>query len=127
MSDTPKNSPDFDDADPHLGIEVRDLSLFHLSLAGIFPEWSSNRISKWLKINPRTLQRMLSKRDDIHKPIPDGLRARIKNQQEFVQEFGLGAEIDDLITDAKAAGIDDEVIGAWLAHRYKRLMGRDID
>lgn len=119
----------FEDNDPYLGQGISGVSLLHLSFAGIFPEWSSNRISRWLGINPRTLQRMLSKKPEIQarNQMPGALRARIGDQQEAVTEFELGKRIDDLIARATAAGIDDEVLAAWLAHRYKRLMGREID
>lgn len=116
-----------DDKDWYIGMDPEEVGLLHFKLGGVFPEWSSNRMAKWLGINPRTLQRMLSRRPEIRQKVPDGLMQRIGDQRNAVSEFELGDQIDDLIKRAQRNGIDDEVIGAWLAHRYKKLMGRDVD
>lgn len=118
--------PDFDPLADH---NVRGRSLTHFKLALVFPEWSSNRIARWLGINPRTLQRMLSKDPDVaeRNKIPDDLAGKIAHQQSALNQYNLGEELDITIRNAKRFNIDDEVIGAWLAHRYKKLLGRDID
>lgn len=128
MSDDDDDLPEIkDDKDWYIGMDPKEVGLLHFALGGVFPEWSSNRMAKWLGINPRTLQRMLSRRPEIRQKVPDGLMQRIGEQRDAVHEFELGEQIDDLIKRAQRNRIDDEVIGAWLAHRYKKLMGRDVD
>jgi hypothetical protein len=111
------------------GHNVRGTSRTHMYLSMIFPEWSSNRIARWLGMNPRTLQRMMSKNHEIaeRRDIPEGQQDAISKAISAVSIFKPGEKLDALIAEAKDAGLDDEIIGAWLAHRYKLLLDRDID
>ncbi len=118
-----------DDDNPLADHNVRGRSLTHFKLAVVFPEWNSARIARWLGINPRTLQRMLSKNPQIaaENPVPEWMSDKIAGQDSALNMYKLGEELDDVIKEAKGWNLDDEVIAAWLAHRYKKLLGKDIE
>lgn len=119
----------FPEFDPIAERGVRGTSLLHLKLAAVFPDWSSNRIAKWLGINPRSLQRMLAREPDGSRQaeIPPGLVQRVEAQGQIVQDVGVGPLLDTYIDDMLRNGVDEEVLAAWLASRYRKLMDREID
>lgn len=115
-------SDDKDDWD----IDPSKHSLFALTLAAVFPAWSSKKIARWLDLNPRSLQRMLAKGTDAP-PIPDRVKKQAGEMADRVRDARLAERLDEFIADMRAHGIDDDVIAAWLSSRHKRLVDRDIE
>jgi hypothetical protein len=107
-------------------IDPRRHSLFALTLAAVFPEWSSKKIARWLDLNPRSLQRMLGKGPDSP-PIPDRVKKQAGEMADRVRDARLAEHLDDFIASMRSQGIDDDVIAAWLSSRHKRLVDRDIE
>jgi len=103
-------------------------------LAQIFPEWSSTRISRWLGVNPRTVQRWLKvgRGEFVDETIPDDVASKIRTTAAHIENIDLGDQLDRWMTmqlsaKPKGNGVDKEILAAYMAHRYKRLTGRDID
>jgi IS30 family transposase len=102
----------------------------HTALLSIFPEWSSTRISRWLGVNPRTVQRWLKsgRGEFADETIPDDVVAKIRAMATKMENIDLGGQLDHwLETQIRRNEVPNEVLGAWLAHRYRQLMGKDID
>lgn len=101
----------------------------HAKIAAVFPEWSSIRISRWLGINSRTLQRWISlgKGKVPDDEVPPTLASKIEQQAMRVQDINLAGQVAEFVRRQQENGIDDEVIAAWLADAYKQLIGREID
>ena len=102
----------------------------HTALLKIFPEWSSTRISRWLGVNPRTVQRWLrSGRGEFEdESIPDDVANKILSTASQLEDQDLGGELDRWISmQLRDNRVHPEILGAWMAHRYKLLMGKDID
>lgn len=101
----------------------------HAKIAAVFPEWSSSRISRWLGINSRTLQRWISMGEGKvpDEEVPSTLAAKIEQQAARVQDIDLKDQVADFVRRQQENGIDDEVLAAWLADAYKHLIGREID
>lgn len=103
--------------------------LLRAAIATVFPSWSSQRMSRWLGVNPRTLQRWLAagQGEIDESDIPPELADRITAMAHTISDTDFEKHLDHFLTQWKANGIDDEVMGAWLADRYARLIGREID
>lgn len=102
----------------------------HTALLKVFPEWSSTRISRWLGVNPRTVQRWLSagRGEFVDDAVPDDVSAKILSAASRIEDIELGEQLDRWISmQLKDNRVHPEVLAAWLAHRYKKLAGRDID
>lgn len=104
------------------------------ALSKIFPAWSSTRISRWLGVNPRTVQRWLSAGhgEFLDEKIPPDVAGKILETATHIENIDLGGQLDRWIymqLDEKPNGnhVDKEILGAYLADRYKKMMGRDID
>ncbi|WP_116654003.1 hypothetical protein [Pelagibacterium sediminicola] len=99
------------------------------AISTIFPEWSSTRIARWLQVNPRTLQRWMKTGSGQldESEVPADLQAKIRDQAARVADIDLAGQLDHFIARQRENGIDDEVLAAWLADRYKDLVGREID
>lgn len=102
--------------------------LLNAQISSVFPEWSSTRMARWLGVNARTLQRWMKSGDQIDEAeLPADLRAKVNAQAARIRDIDLPGQIDAFIDRQRENGIDDEVLAAWLAHRYKGLIGREID
>lgn len=103
-------------------------TILHSLLRDVFPIWSSNRMSRWLGINPRTFQRMLKPDGDRNSQgVPQGLVDKLSDMRQRVQALDLETRFDAIIQDARAAGVDDEVIGAWIAGSHQKLLSRPLE
>lgn len=100
-----------------------------IAISSVFPEWSSTRMSRWLGVNSRTIQRWMTTDDPVisDQEVPQELRDRMRVQAEKIQEADLGGQIEHFIEMQRNNGIDDEVIAAWLAFKYKKHFGREIE
>lgn len=101
-----------------------------MGLAKIFPEWSSTRISRWLGVNPRTVQRWLKsgRGEFLDETIPADVTAKILAEANHIQDIDLGGQLDRWIEMQLGKNtVDKEILAAYIAHRYKKLVGRDID
>lgn len=100
------------------------------ALTSIFPEWSSTRISRWLGVNPRTVQRWLGagRGELVDEIIPQDVADKILTTAARIEDIELGGQLDQWIEmQLNGNKVHPEVLSAWLAHRYKKLSGRDID
>lgn len=102
------------------------------ALTKIFPEWSSTRISRWLGVNPRTVQRWLraGRGEFADETIPEDVAAKIRTTAAHIENIDLGDQLDKWMTmqlSEKGNNIHPEILAAYIAHRYKKLTGRDID
>ena len=100
-----------------------------LAIKQAMPEWSSTRMSRWLGVSSRTLQRWLAtgsgQIDEAE--IPADLRDKITQQAHLIEEIDLAGQLDHFIKQQLDNGVDREVLAAWMAHRYKVLVQREID
>lgn len=107
--------------------------LIRAKLMTVFPSWSATRISRWLDINPRTMQRWLSvgKGTVPDEELPADLQHKISAQAQVIEDMGFVKSLDDFIekwtVGPKETTVDREVMAAWLADRYARLINREID
>lgn len=101
-----------------------------IGLGKIFPEWSSTRISRWLGVNPRTVQRWLKagRGDFLDETIPADVSAKILATASHIQDIDLAGQLEGWIEMQLGKNtVDREILAAHIAYRYKRLTGRDID
>lgn len=100
-----------------------------VAVSAVFPEWSSTRMAKWLGVNPRTIQRWMTTDDPqiSDEEVPADLRAKMRQQAQVIQEIDLGGQIDHFIEMHRKNGVEDEVLAAWIAFKYKQNFGRDIE
>jgi IS30 family transposase len=99
-------------------------------LSIIFPSWSSTRISRWLGVNVRTIQRWLKsgRGEFVDEQIPSDVAGKIYSLARQIEDQDLGAELDRWIKmQVEDNRIPKEVLAAWLADRYLKLIGREID
>lgn len=103
--------------------------LVHMLLAQVFPSWSTTRISRWLGVNARTMQRWLSLgRGTVpEEELPPELLHRIQAMAKTMEDTGFPDALDHFIAQWQGNGIDNEVMAAWMADRYAKLIGREID
>jgi len=104
--------------------------LLFLMISTLFGGWKAGRISRWTGINQRTLQRWQGL--GVEGRIPDDewpqeVANNIQQQLRIVEDIQMRERMDEQIKTFQAAGVDDEVIAAWMAHYYKQLVGRDIE
>ncbi len=117
---------------PYLDDDMRG-DLIRAKLMTVFPSWSATRISRWLDINPRTMQRWLSvgKGTVPDEELPEDLQHKISAQAMVIEETNFPQRLDEFIAKwtegPPETTIDKEVMAAWLADRYARLIGREID
>jgi hypothetical protein len=101
----------------------------NVMLSQIFGAWSAVRVSRFLEVNPRTIQRWLKDGGPTLGSIdmPEELRQKIAAQHALVAEHKPMETIEDFVEEMRDAGIHDEVLASHLAVLYRRLTGRDIE
>lgn len=123
----PRRPPIFYVDDDMRGDLIRD------KLMTVFPSWSATRISRWLDINPRTMQRWLSvgKGTVPEEELPADLQHKISAQAQVIEDMEFVKSLDTFIekwtVGPKETTVDPEVMAAWLADRYAKLINREID
>lgn len=118
------------DEQPKMTVPMTKGDVVHTDLLTVFPEWSSTRISRWLGVNPRTVQRWLraGRGEFVDEQIPDDVAHKIRTTAQHIADIDLGEQLDHWMqTQLRGNKVDKEILGAWMAHRYKVLMGKDID
>lgn len=103
--------------------------MMHAKIMTVFPSWSSQRMSRWLGVSSRTLQRWLAagKGQVPTLEVPEDLQHKISSQAQIIEDTGFVDALDHFIAQWRGNKIDDEVLAAWLADRYAKLIGREID
>jgi len=104
--------------------------ILFLKISTLFGGWKAGRISRWTGINQRTLQRWQGLGVEGRIPDhewPEQIASAITAQLQIVEDIEMVRRMDDQIKAFQKAGVDDEVIAAWLAHHYKKLVARDIE
>lgn len=107
--------------------------MMHAKIMTVFPSWSSQRMSRWLGVSSRTLQRWLAagKGQVPTLEVPEDLQHKISAQAMVIEETKFPQRLDEFIAKwtegPPETSIDKEVLAAWLADRYAKLIGREID
>ncbi len=88
----------------------------------VLPEQTSGRLARMFDVNQRIAQRWIS--GDLEPP-PD-VWAKLQRQQELLKDHHPGVAMAQIIVQAQQAGIETEVLGAFLSEVYEFVTKRKI-
>lgn len=92
--------------------------------AGILPRFSTRRAAAVLQMNHRSVQRMLT---EIHVTIRPDKMALIEGQRTAVASSRIREMLTEVLAAADIAGVDPEVVGAWLEDAHIKVTGKLIE
>lgn len=93
-------------------------------LTGILPRLSTRRAAAIIGMNVRSLQRLLTDPDAELRPQTLML---IEHQRAAVAKSGIRERLTELLAAADLAGVEPEVVGAWLEDAHIKATGKLIE
>lgn len=91
----------------------------------LFPERSSSRYARFLGIGQRSIQRFLDG-EKVWEATPEQVQM-FEDQKTAMTSSGYVGKLQAAISDAKAAGVHDEIIAAWLAAAHRSVASRPVE
>ena len=91
----------------------------------LFPAHSSSRYARFLGIGQRSVQRFLDG-EKVWDATPDQLQL-FEDQKAALTDSGYVGKLQSAISDARDAGVHDEIIAAWLASAHAAVAGRPVE
>lgn len=91
----------------------------------LFPEKSSSRYARFLSIGQRSIQRFLDG-EKVWDATPEQVQL-FEDQKAALTASGYVGKLQAAIADAKAAGVHDEIIAAWLAVAHRSIVDRPVE
>lgn len=88
----------------------------------VLPEQTSGRLARLADVNQRIAQRWLS--GDLEPPAD--VVSRLERQRDLLKDHHPGMQMAQLIVKAQQAGIETEVLGAFISEVYEFVTKRKI-
>lgn len=103
--------------------------LIQAALNMLFPGAGVGRISRWLGVNTRTIQRWQEKGEGqiLDEDMPEGLRQKIVETAGMLTTHAVPDQLDKQLKYFLDQGIPEEVLAAQVADAYRRRFGREIE
>ncbi|GLQ53570.1 hypothetical protein [Devosia nitrariae] len=98
-------------------------TLFRLAVGGAFPDRSSAKIARALKVNQRTVQKWLSDEADV----PPGVVTETNRLSQLMDEREVMQHLRDIVEDWKESDGHPEALASALARIYFEVTGREIE
>jgi hypothetical protein len=90
--------------------------------ASVLPEQTSARLARLTGANQRVAQRWITGELE---PLPEAVAA-LEHQRDLLAVESPAGVLDEALERWRAAGLDDEVVGAALSMAYEKLLDRKI-